>query len=101
MLGDQGLGFPSALYPNLTFIPTAQVDPTDSTKNLSTVYAFPDLRLNKTSHLLLGPLQINSSFAIFSLTLPIINNTFAADVLGYITWATALLLQSRLRLMGA
>jgi osomolarity two-component system, sensor histidine kinase SLN1 len=85
VLGDQGLGFPSALYPNLTFVPTEEADPTDNTKNLTTVYAFPDFQLNATSHLLLGPLQINSSFAIFSLTLPIINNTSAADVLGYIT----------------
>lgn len=85
MLGDQGLGFPPVLYPNLTFVPTAQVDSANSTRNISAVYAFPDFQLNATSHLLLGPLQINSSFAIFSLTLPIINNTSAADVLGYIT----------------
>lgn len=62
--GDQGLGFPLELYPNLTFVPAAKVDSTDNTKNLTSVYAFPDLQLNSTSHLLLGPLQINSSFAI-------------------------------------
>jgi osomolarity two-component system, sensor histidine kinase SLN1 len=85
MLGDEGLGFPPALYPNLTYAPTAQVDPTDPTTNLTTVYAFANFTLGATSYLLLGPLQVNSSFAMVSLTLPMINNTFSADILGYMT----------------
>jgi len=85
MLGDTGPGFPPMLYPNLTYIPIAQVDPADSMTNQTVVYAFPDLQLNKTSHLLLGPLQINSSFAIVSITLPMINNTSDFDVLGFMT----------------
>jgi osomolarity two-component system, sensor histidine kinase SLN1 len=74
------------LYPNLTYVPTTQADPTDSATNLTKVYAFPDFQLDTTSALLLGPLQVNSSFGLVSLTLPMINNTDAADLLGFMTY---------------
>jgi osomolarity two-component system sensor histidine kinase SLN1 len=38
-----------------------------------------------TSALLLGPLAINTSFSLLSLTIPIVNNTSDTDVLGYLT----------------
>jgi len=85
MLGDPGLGYPPMLYPNLTYQPTTEVDPTDNTTNLTKVYAFPDLQLNASSVVFLGPLQVNASFAMVSLTLPIINNTSNVDILGYMT----------------
>jgi osomolarity two-component system sensor histidine kinase SLN1 len=85
MLGDQGLGYPPMLYPNVTFIITDQVDPADNTTNLTKVYAFPDFPLNTSSLLLLGPLQINDTYSIVSLTLPIINNTSNVDILGFMT----------------
>ena len=73
------------LYPNLTYIVTDEVDHTDSTTNLTEVYAFPDFQLNTSSSLLLGPLQINDSYSMLSLTLPIINNTSNVDLLGFMT----------------
>lgn len=85
ILGDPGMGFPPGLYPNLTYVTSAEPDPSDPTINATTVYASPDVILNATSALLLGPLQVNSSFAMLSVTLPIINNTSAVDVLGYMT----------------
>lgn len=85
MLGEPGLGYPPSLYPNFTYISTADVDPTDNSSNFTAVYAFGDFLMNQSSTLLLGPLQINSSFALVSLTLPIINNTSAVDILGYMT----------------
>jgi osomolarity two-component system sensor histidine kinase SLN1 len=89
MLGDPGLGYPPQLYPNLTFHETSEVDPLDPTTNITIVTAFGDFPLNKTASLLLGPLQVNDSYAMLSLTLPIINNTSPNDVLGYMTVVAA------------
>ena len=76
MLGDEGLGYPPTLYPNMTY-----------TKNgsSSTAYAFPGYPLGLESVLLLGPLAINDSFSLVSLTLPIVNNTSDTDILGFMT----------------
>ncbi|PKX97956.1 putative sensor histidine kinase/response regulator TcsB/Sln1 [Aspergillus novofumigatus IBT 16806] len=79
MLGDEGLGYPPALYPNLTY--SAASDGSTTTD----VYAFPDYKLGLDTALLLGPLPINSSFSLVSVTVPIINNTSATDILGYMT----------------
>ncbi|KAL4928998.1 putative sensor histidine kinase/response regulator TcsB/Sln1 [Aspergillus undulatus] len=74
MLGDEGLGYPPSLYPNLT-----------QGANSDGIYAFGDVPITMSRPLLLGPLATNISFSLLSLTVPIINNTSAADVLGYIT----------------
>ncbi|KAJ5778777.1 hypothetical protein N7520_002023 [Penicillium odoratum] len=76
-LGDDGLGYPPTLYPNLTY--------STSTNDSTIIHAFQDYPLGLTSALLLGPLAINSSFSLMSLTLPIINNTSNTDLLGFIT----------------
>ena len=86
MLGDPGLGFPRSLYPNLTYVSTTEPDPTDRSANLTRVFAFPDLEMSNVSSLLLGPLQVNETFAMVSLTLPIINNTSSVDTLGFMTY---------------
>ncbi|KAJ0417879.1 Two-component system protein B [Aspergillus carlsbadensis] len=74
LLGDEGLGYPPSLYPNLT-----------NGNNTSQIYAFGDVPVTINTPLLLGPLATNSSFSLVSLTIPIINNTSAADILGYMT----------------
>ncbi|KAM0117116.1 Histidine kinase osmosensor [Aspergillus fumigatus] len=79
MLGEEGLGYPPALYPNLTYV--AASDGSSTTD----VYAFSDYKLGLDTALLLGPLPINSSFSLISVTVPIINNTSATDILGYMT----------------
>ena len=79
-LGDDGLGFPPELYPNLTY--TSSI--VNATYNISNAF-FQGDPLYPKSTLLLGPWQVNESIALVSLTLPIINNTSAADVLGWIT----------------
>lgn len=53
------------------------------------MYAFADYPLNKSAALLLGPLQINSSYALVSLTLPIVENGNSDYVLGYMTVVAA------------
>ncbi|KAI9719312.1 MAG: hypothetical protein M1812_003642 [Candelaria pacifica] len=79
-LGDDGLGYPPELYPNLTYTSS----PVNSTYNLSTAY-LNGAPLTPTSAILFGPWQVNASFALLSLTVPIINNTSLTDILGYIT----------------
>ncbi|KAI9725883.1 MAG: Histidine kinase [Cirrosporium novae-zelandiae] len=79
-LGDEDYGYPPGLYPNLTYSSV----PVNSTFNTS--YAFyKGRRIDTNSPLILGPLQLNESFALLSLTEPVINNTSAVDVLGFLT----------------
>ncbi|KAN0112682.1 hypothetical protein V8E51_005633 [Hyaloscypha variabilis] len=83
MLGDPGtLGYPTELYPNITYGITNTPDATNAT-------AFLDFPLNATSALVLGPLQINDSYALVSLTLPIVDNTRLGYVLGFMTVVAA------------
>ncbi|RDW62677.1 hypothetical protein BP5796_10979 [Coleophoma crateriformis] len=88
-LGDAGLGYPPPLYPNLTYVPTDQTDPNDPTTNITLVSAFPDFPLNASSILFLGPLLVNQSYAMVSLTLPIIDNVDKSRVLAYMTVVAA------------
>ncbi|KAJ5349189.1 CheY-like superfamily [Penicillium brevicompactum] len=77
-LGHPGLGYPPSLYPNLTYRATGKgANPT--------VYAFTDYTFGLASALLLGPLKVNSSFSLVSLTLPIVNNTSNTEILGFMT----------------
>nr|POE79746.1 two-component system protein b [Quercus suber] len=71
------LGYPPALYPNLTYS-------TDATSNISSA-RYDGETLDITSTLLLGPIPVNETFWLTSLTLPIINNTSESDILGWLT----------------
>lgn len=82
-LGDNGTGYPSNLYPDLNFTSTAG----NSTFNTPSAY-YNGVVLNPDSTLLMGPWLVNESFALISLTLPIINNTSALDILGWLTVVT-------------
>lgn len=79
-LGDSGQGYPFMLYPNLTFSTQKLRDGYDLT-----VANYEGQSLNNTGSLFLGPWELNSSFSLVSLTTPVINNTSAQDVLGWIT----------------
>ncbi|KAF7953203.1 hypothetical protein EAE96_006418 [Botrytis aclada] len=89
VLGDADQGYPPALYPNISYIPTTDPDPYAPGTNFTQVYAFADYPLNKSAALLLGPLQINSTYALVSLTLPIVENSNPDYVLGYMTVVAA------------
>lgn len=55
MLGDAGgLGYPTELYPNITYGSSSTPDPVDPTQKATNATTFPDLPLNATSALLLG-----------------------------------------------
>lgn len=79
-LGDPESGFPPPLYPNLTFSSTV----VNSTYNQSNA-SFDGYPLYPDSAIFLGPFQVNDTFALFSITVPIINNTSSTDILGWIT----------------
>jgi osomolarity two-component system sensor histidine kinase SLN1 len=80
-LGDDGLGYPPALYPNLTYFTE---DYNDTYRDAAVRANGIELRYDSPP-LLLGPWQVNDSFSLVSLTMPIINNTSAVDVLGWLT----------------
>jgi len=79
-LGDGGPGYPPSLYPNLTY--TTSV--INSIYNASNAFFNGD-PLYSNSTLLLGPWHVNATLSLLSITLPIINNTSATDILGWIT----------------
>lgn len=82
-LGDSGadsLGYPSLLYPNLTFTERY----VNQTFNTSIAWYDGQL-IDQTHALFLGPWQLNNSFALVSMTVPIINNTSSVDILGWLT----------------
>lgn len=65
-------------------IPGPPADPTAQRNTVPTTFD-GEFEFGRDSVLLLGPLQINDTFSIISITLPIINNTSASDILGYMT----------------
>lgn len=80
-LGEDGLGYPPALYPNLTYSSGRYND----TFNDARAQADGTLLTYDSPPLFLGPWPVNDSFSLVSLTVPIVNNTSAADVLGWLT----------------
>lgn len=80
-LGDPGLGYPPPLYPNFTYF----------SEQYNATYRDAHARTNgielsyDSSSLLLGPWQVSNNLTLVSLTQPIINNTSAVDILGWLT----------------
>jgi osomolarity two-component system sensor histidine kinase SLN1 len=73
-LGDDGFGYPPNLYPNLTY-----------TQSNSSSIIYRNQSLDITSALVLGPYMTNISFALLSMTVPIVNSTSSVDILGWLT----------------
>ncbi|OMP82456.1 Two-component system protein B [Diplodia seriata] len=79
-LGDPGLGYPPQLYPNMTFTSQGVNDTFNET-----LAHYAGQTLNETGSILLGPWELNKTFSLMSLTVPIINNTSALDIVGWMT----------------
>lgn len=83
-LGDTSLdgpnGYPESLYPDLYYSIT-----TKDGKVSDTVKAFRKYNLNGSTAILLGPYQVNETFSLVSMTLPIFNSTSKVEILGYMT----------------
>ena len=79
-LGDNStLGYPPNLYPLLD-LQRQVVNGTNVTTG-----SYLGTEVNSSSPLLLGPWAVNQTFALASMTLPILNNTSRVDVLGWMT----------------
>lgn len=79
-LGDNGTGYPVELYPNLTYTSTV----INSTFNRSDAF-WNGQQLYDNSTIFLGPWLLNGSFALLSLTVPVVNDTSSEDILGWIS----------------
>lgn len=79
-LGNNESGYPSDLYPQLSF----NTSVVNSTFNASHAF-WNDKALGADASILIGPHLINETFGLMSITVPIINNTSMDDTLGWIT----------------
>ncbi|CAN8105867.1 unnamed protein product [Discula destructiva] len=84
-LGDQEGGYPPTLYPNITYVDTGKASTIYPDTNDFSAFAFDDIALDDNGGLLLGPLVVNESFALMSLTVPIRLNGGSMFILGYMT----------------
>ncbi|KAI3342366.1 osmosensing histidine protein kinase SLN1 [Ustulina deusta] len=85
-LGDTAFGYPSMLYPNITYYSSTDPDPLDPNKTIVVARPFPDIRIDSgVNGLVLGPLVINQSYALISLTIPVRWTPQPNVILGYMT----------------
>ncbi|KAH7136980.1 hypothetical protein B0J13DRAFT_609787 [Dactylonectria estremocensis] len=83
-LGDDGMGYPPSLYPNITYINLGYPNPIRSDTPAYAAEAFPGVRIYRDGGLLLGPLVLNKSTSLLSITVPVRDN-LDRFILGYIT----------------
>ncbi|KAI1812541.1 hypothetical protein GGS20DRAFT_587379 [Poronia punctata] len=84
--GNTTLGYPPTLYPNITYYDTSDPDPLEPGKTIVVARPFPDIRIDSAvDGLVLGPLVINETYALISLTMPVRQNSRTDIVLGYMT----------------
>lgn len=89
-LGINDSGFPKALYPNLT-VETQR----DSASSLSHLATYNGYTFGLRSNLVLGPIMINESYALLSMTVPVLEDANEFTVLGWLTIALdAVLIQA-------
>lgn len=83
-LGDNEFGYPPMLYPNITYVNLGHPNKVRNNTEAIAAEAFPGVRIYQDGGLLLGPLVINETAALLSVTVPIRSNndTF---ILGYLT----------------
>ncbi|KAK6864127.1 osomolarity two-component system- sensor histidine kinase SLN1 [Apiospora arundinis] len=86
-LGDDGLGYPAALYPNISYYPdNTRQDPLWPSVSLPIARPFPEVRIDAGADgLIFGPLVLSVDYALMSLTLPIRQNSNSTNILGYMT----------------
>lgn len=84
-LSDTTAGYPPMLYPNITYQDLGYANPYVPTTPAFAANAFPDVRLSTNGGLLLGPLVINETYALLSITIPVRSNEIPGFILGYMT----------------
>ncbi|XXH04286.1 hypothetical protein Hte_010700 [Hypoxylon texense] len=86
VLSDTASGYPPMLYPNITYYNSTDPDPAYPNHTAVVARPFPDIRIDSSVNgLVLGPLVINATYALLSLTIPIRQNALDDVVLGYMT----------------
>ncbi|KAI1455287.1 putative histidine kinase SlnCl1 [Annulohypoxylon moriforme] len=86
ILGDNSSGYPPMLYPNITYYNSTDPDPGYPNHTAVVARPFPDIRIDSSvDGLVLGPLIVNESFALISLTIPIRSIVRDDVILGYMT----------------
>ncbi|KAL2759023.1 hypothetical protein ACRALDRAFT_2098084 [Sodiomyces alcalophilus JCM 7366] len=85
-LDDSPEGYPPQLYPNLTYIESPdQQSVLQLPEQADVAEAFPGVPIATGAGLLLGPLIVNQSYALVSVTVPIRDQFSSEWVIGYIT----------------
>lgn len=84
-LSDTQWGYPPSLYPNITYAALGKPNPQEPSTEAYTASAFPGVRISDNGGLLLGPLIVNESYALMSLTIPVRSNHNAGYIIGYMT----------------
>ncbi|KAK5109911.1 hypothetical protein LTR62_006400 [Meristemomyces frigidus] len=78
--GALNLGYPPELYPNLTYANGTY----NGVANVKEAQIGKTI-MGPTSTLLIGPMIINDTWSLVSMTMPIVNNTSTTDILGWLT----------------
>ncbi|KAK5994304.1 Two-component system protein B [Cladobotryum mycophilum] len=84
-LSDTEFGYPPSLYPNITYMNLGYPNPYVPSTPAFGAYAFPGVNLTGGGGLVLGPLIINETYALISLTVPVRSFSIANFILGYMT----------------
>ena len=84
-LSDTEYGYPPSLYPNISYQTLDRPNPYVPSTPAVAAYAFPGVMLSNSRGLVLGPLLINDSFALISVTMPIRSLSLQGFILGYMT----------------
>ncbi|KAH9906879.1 osmosensing histidine protein kinase SLN1 [Xylariomycetidae sp. FL2044] len=86
LFGDTEYGYPPMLFPNITYSDGSTPDPANPDQSNPVARPYPDVRIDSAVNgLILGPLVINETYALISLTVPIRKNTAKDYILGYMT----------------
>ncbi|OAA77113.1 CheY-like superfamily [Akanthomyces lecanii RCEF 1005] len=88
-LSDTEFGYPPSLYPNITYQTLNHPNPYIPSETAVAASAFPGVLLSDGRGLILGPLAINQTFALISLTIPIRSLQHQGFILGYLTLVAA------------
>ena len=88
ILGQGDLGYPASLFPNITYIDQNRPNPYVPSTESYAASPFPGISLTNVTNgggLLLGPLIINQTYALISITIPVKSNHIPNFILGYMT----------------
>ncbi|KAL0942219.1 osomolarity two-component sensor histidine kinase sln1 [Colletotrichum truncatum] len=84
-LSDTPEGYPPDLYPNITYEDLGRQNQFRNNTRAFAANAFPGVRISTNGGLLLGPLVINETAALMSITIPIRYNQQQDFIIGYMT----------------